>query len=941
MGLLSGRAEALEAVAEKIEKQFNVVGVTAIEDKLQVGVQQTIVSVREAGIKLWVLTGDKLETAQNIGFSTRVLSEEMEIMVLDAERGDSSRVEAKLRDLLRKSLEAGTAALLVTGQALEEVAAAGLDVLFLEVAEQCSVVIACRVSPSQKAHMVSLVRNMLTPSPVTLAIGDGANDVPMIQAAQVGVGIAGREGRQAANSADFAVAQFRYLQRLLLVHGRWNYRRACKFTLYSFWKNAVMVLLMFYYVFFTGYAGTSMFEDMVRASYNVVLSFPIIATGVFDRDVSALEALEHPELYETGRKGLDLNSLKLVETLLSAFVHSVAILVVLVLAFTHFSYAGVGDYYSFNTAVFTWLIIAMNYRVAFLTTTWNWIVVAAQVVSFLMYVIFLVFLCMVDWGPHFGQPWMYWVPVRIMSLPLFWALAGAVPALAMVIDTFKAYLVLEFRPDKRDLVLELAQAGQLPLQGIQLVEPEAQSRSVRSVRSASSSSSPTRREASSQGQGMLQLREQEPSSRSLRSLGEADGILAASSGLDQDNGPRFAAQPRDSRHTSGSYSFAIPEGRASFPVNPDAFHRDTSLVANTSYGGGGAAQRRCNRPVDSALMQQTLNSWQFVLSWEKVLVATVAVGLFVLALALLVRLSAARHTITVPYDGFQDTTSQECTVLGVSGSARECNWTVRVDHDMPPPVLLFYEVDPFYQNHPAYLPSVIFNELRGEMASSAMRETVCPRPTRVDLAGRQIFPCGLQATSVFNDTYDILAMPEESPLPVERAGLAWRTDLDRYGNPSEYDKDPSISWLSDRFAGLLPQGVKSDPFAVWSRPAALPRLVAPYGRLEHGLKAGQELKVRITANFPAAAAGAKKRLIVSTRGAVESGCVLFFSIAGTTCLGLALVLLAIRQYCARLPGEPRGWQLCREAAEQPGGQARRQPGQPGLAREDPLTAAAP
>jgi P-type E1-E2 ATPase len=133
-------------------------------------------------------------------------------------------------------------------------------------AKQCATVIACRVSPMQKAEMVNLIQDSIFPSPITLAIGDGANEVDMIQAACVGIGISGKEGLQAVNASDFSIAQFRYLGRLLLVHGRWNYRRMSMVLLYSFYKNITIAMGTFVYSIFTGWSGCVLFP---------FLSFPL------------------------------------------------------------------------------------------------------------------------------------------------------------------------------------------------------------------------------------------------------------------------------------------------------------------------------------------------------------------------------------------------------------------------------------------------------------------------------------------------------------------------------------------------------------------------------------------------------------------------------------------------------------------------------------------
>ena len=215
----------------------------------------------------------------------------------------------------------------------------------------------------------------------------------MIQEAHVGVGVSGKEGRQAVNASDFAIAQFRFLERLLLVHGRWDYRRTCKFILYTFWRNAIITMLLFYYTFFSGYSGTCMFTSTVWTSFSMILFWPIIATGISDRDVTAKQAVEHPSLYETGRLGLDLNITKMVEMLLSAFVHSFVIMTIAVVAVMDLDVAATGSYYSFGFMVFSWVVLTMNYRATFITTTYNFVFLAALAVSFLTYLLFACVYC--------------------------------------------------------------------------------------------------------------------------------------------------------------------------------------------------------------------------------------------------------------------------------------------------------------------------------------------------------------------------------------------------------------------------------------------------------------------------------------------------------------------------------------------------------------------
>ena len=244
------RAEELDKAAEIIEHDFELLGATAIEDKLQDGVPDTIHTLQEAGIKVWVLTGDRQETAINIGMSCKLISEDMTLLIINEDSSPATRtsLENKLMAVKNQvqvgAAELDTLALVIDGKSLTFALEKDLEKLFLDLAVMCKAVICCRVSPLQKALVVKLVKKHL--KAILLAIGDGANDVSMIQAAHVGVGISGVEGLQAARSADVAIGQFRYLRKLLLVHGAWSYQRISKVILYSFYKNIALYMTQFW-----------------------------------------------------------------------------------------------------------------------------------------------------------------------------------------------------------------------------------------------------------------------------------------------------------------------------------------------------------------------------------------------------------------------------------------------------------------------------------------------------------------------------------------------------------------------------------------------------------------------------------------------------------------------------------------------------------------------
>ena len=229
------------------------VGCSAIEDLLQEEVPETIKKLMTAGIKVWVLTGDKQETAIEIGKSCNLINtKNMDLIVLSSknnaefkERLSKAKTQTRTKEMMAIVIDGPTLA-----YALEDRAVAD-D--FFKFGLNANSVICCRVSPKQKSDVVALAKR--NGKWITLSIGDGANDVPMIMEAHIGVGIRGKEGTQAVRSADYAIGKFRFLMKLSLVHGRWGYRRISNFICYYFYKNVILVFCELYFAFVNGFSG--------------------------------------------------------------------------------------------------------------------------------------------------------------------------------------------------------------------------------------------------------------------------------------------------------------------------------------------------------------------------------------------------------------------------------------------------------------------------------------------------------------------------------------------------------------------------------------------------------------------------------------------------------------------------------------------------------------
>ncbi|NXN93151.1 AT11C ATPase, partial [Rhinopomastus cyanomelas] len=446
---LQDREEKMAKVFEDTEADMHLIGATAVEDRLQEQSAETIEALHAAGMKVWVLTGDKMETAKSACYACRLFQTSTELLELTARTvGGSERKEDRLHELLmdyhkkliqdvpknRGSLKRSWTltqeyGLIIDGSTLslilntsQDSSSSNYKNIFLQICLKCTAVLCCRMAPLQKAQIVRMVKNTKG-SPITLSIGDGANDVSMILEAHVGIGIKGKEGRQASRNSDYAVPKFKHLRKLLLVHGHLYYVRIAHLVQYFFYKNLCFILPQFLYQFFCGFSQQPLYDAAYLTMYNICFtSLPILAYSLLEQHINIDTLTSDPQLY---MKISDNAMLQwrpfLYWTFLGAFEGLVFFFGVYFL-FQNSSLEDNGKVFgnwTFGTIVFTVLVFTVTLKLALDTRFWTWMNHFVIWGSLAFYVFFSFFWGGVIW-PFLKQQRMYFVFAHMLTSVSTW-----------------------------------------------------------------------------------------------------------------------------------------------------------------------------------------------------------------------------------------------------------------------------------------------------------------------------------------------------------------------------------------------------------------------------------------------------------------------------------------------------------------------------------------
>uniref|UniRef100_A0A7S0ZD02 Phospholipid-transporting ATPase n=1 Tax=Timspurckia oligopyrenoides TaxID=708627 RepID=A0A7S0ZD02_9RHOD len=507
------RDAAVEEVENSLEINLQILGATAIEDKLQENVPETLIAMGRAGIKLWVCTGDKQETAINIGLSCGILDENMDVVILNEQNLEdteaqidramgrwsalrslrsSQNVDAKSESKLagRKGIQMGDNSdsmpgsggeqnvsndhysddihfshfgIVVDGGTLNYALSPELAYKFMLVARMAKTVISCRVSPKQKTEIVELVRRF-EPDKITLAIGDGANDVGMIQAAHIGIGLYGKEGVEAVLASDFALGRFYFLSTLLFVHGRWCYKRLSKMVMAVLYKSIIWSLLDVYNAFYIEFSSAPLVDPLLGGMYNLLItSLPTLILGVWDYDVSKSYALMFPELYRKGLRRSSSRYRNFLSWIAAGVWHSALIYFSVRSSFgiglasvTKFGKSdGLSSFGILNMGLASFVVHA--YIMIFIGS-WNIVTAGLYLLSLLSFI----FLALVFSSPAVSDavsPTIYLVSQQLFAQAKTWLMFIIVPVMAVIPYSAYRYYKRNYHPGLKHMIQELMRTG--------------------------------------------------------------------------------------------------------------------------------------------------------------------------------------------------------------------------------------------------------------------------------------------------------------------------------------------------------------------------------------------------------------------------------------------------------------------------------------------------
>ncbi|KAJ1985409.1 putative aminophospholipid-translocase [Dimargaris verticillata] len=364
------QAQMDQVVSEFLEHDLELLGLTGVEDKLQEDVKNTLELLRNAGLKIWMLTGDKVETATCIAVSTKLVARNQRIHQV-AKLTSPAQLEAEL-DTLQLM---GDCCLVIDGQSLQ-LALDHWQHEFLQVAMNLPAVVCCRCSPTQKAVVTQLIREQSKKR--VCAIGDGGNDVSMIQAANVGVGIVGKEGKQASLAADFSITQFSHIARLLLWHGRNSYKRSAKMSQFVIHRGLIISVMQAVFSAMFYYAPIALYQGALMVGYTTVYTMAPVFSLVLDQDVSADTAMFYPELYKELTKGRALSFKTFFWWLLISVYQGGSIMMLAIWLFDT-------EFIHIVSISFTALIFNELLMVAFEIKTWHRYMIYSEIGSLLIY----------------------------------------------------------------------------------------------------------------------------------------------------------------------------------------------------------------------------------------------------------------------------------------------------------------------------------------------------------------------------------------------------------------------------------------------------------------------------------------------------------------------------------------------------------------------------